>query len=608
MADKKVIKYLNLTHEEFVKSLQDWSKIYFPRESKNLSSKASSGRHFIEVSSFVGDVLSFYLEDRFKNSNLSTAQDARAVIFLADALGWKFQGPTAARGMQSFYTEVPAVTGSVTGNFIPDMRYAFNFKNVQLQNNNGIFFEALEDVDFSEVNTSSSLESLVSKRDQATGQPTHFVLKKQVEVMAGKTITETSAIGPYKPFREVVISSPNVLDVISVKDSDGNDWYEVDYLAQESIFEGTKNFGADNKNVPYLLKIRTVPRRFVKKVDPTTGKTRLIFGSGKGEDIGDPIVPDLSRLTLDLKGKLTFGQVAIDPQNFLKTRTLGLAPYETTLTIKARSGGGLISDTSAGSLTDVVSKQVDFNSSGLNTTDLNNTLNSFVTRNLEPLEGGEDAPPIDIVKKHASANFAAQNRLTTKEDYIARSLSMPAKLGSIFRVYPVLNCNPRGGVQLYILAKNNLGQVSTPTSSIKKNLKTYLSMFARMGQGIDILNGRIINIGVEYSIVVEPGMNKSEVKFKTLLKVKSYFDINKWQLNQPIIIDEVVCLIKDVEGVISVPDFKIINKNNQTNGVSYSEFSYDIKSNTRNKIIFGLPNGIFEVKHPDSRDIRVGAL
>lgn len=606
MDDKKVIKYLNLTHPDFVKSLQDWSKIYFPKESKNLQNKASSGRHFIEVSSFIGDVLSFHMEDRFKNSNLKTATDPRAVVNLSEAHGYKFRGPSAARGPESFYLEVPAKTGSF-GNDQPNMDYAFNFKNVQLQNNNGIFFEALEDVDFSETNTSSSAECLVSKRDQSSGRPTHYVLKKNVEVMAGRTVTETFVIASYKPFREIQLANKNVLDVISVKDSEGNEWFEVDFLAQEAIFEGVKNNGSDSANVPYMLKIKTVPRRFVKKVDPVTGQTRLIFGSGKGTEIGDSVVPDVSMLALDLKGKLIFSPSSIDPQNFLKTRSLGLAPYETTLTIQVRTGGGRISNTGEGSLTNIVSRAAVFNS-GLVVSDLNNTLGSFTARNLAPIEGGDEAEDIDTIKKHAAAFFAAQSRINTKEDYIARSLSIPSKFGNVFRVYPVNNCDRNGGVQLYVLAKNKAGQVVAPSLDFKKNLRIYLSFFTRMGQGLDIIDGKIINIGIEYSILVESGMNKSKVKFETLLKVKEYFNINKWQLNQPIVIDEIFCLIKNTLGVVSIPELKVTNKNNEMNGVTYSSFAYDVKTNTRNKIVFGVPDGIFEVKFPDSHDIKVSAI
>lgn len=607
MTEKKVIKYLNLVHEDFVRDIKDWSKIYFPRESKNLENKASSGRHFIEVASYIGDVLSFYIEDRAKNSNITTATDPTQVVNLAQSLGYKFRGPGAARGNQSYYIEVPAIIGGA-GNYIPDMRYAVNFKNVQLQNNNGIYFESLGDVDFSEVNISSSLESVVSKRNESTGQPTHFALKRNVEVIAGKTITETIAIGSYKPFREVEISERNVLDILSVTDSDGNKWYEVDYLAQEAIFEGVKNGGTDSENVPYLLKIKTVPRRFVVEVDPKSGKTRMIFGAGKGEDVGDPIVPSVSRLALDLKGKLNFSPSTIDPQNFLKTRTLGLAPYGTSLTIKARVGGGKISNTAESSLVDVVSSNPIFSLDGLDSGEMNNTLGSFTSRNLEPIEGGDDAEDVRTIQLNASANFATQGRLNTKEDYIARSLSLPSIFGTIFRVYPVNNCNPNGGVRLYVLAKNSQGNIVPPSTQLKKNLKTYLSYFTRMGQGIDIVDGKVINIGVEYSIVVSPGLNKSKIKFDTLLKIKDYFNTDKWQLNQPILIDEIKCLIKETPGVISIPEFKIINKNNIIDGVQYSEHVYDIKSNTRNGIIFGIPQGIFEVKNPDNYDIKVAAI
>lgn len=605
--NNKQIKYLNLTHPEFVKSLLDWSKIYFPENSKDLENKASSGRMMLDQAAFIGDVLAFYLENRLKNSNLVTAENPNSVIDLAESKGWKFSGPSASRGIQSYYLEVPSITGS-SGDRIPDLSYALNFKNVQLQNNNGIIFESLEDVDFSTVNISSSQEVVVSRRNELNGQPTHFVLKKNVEVMAGKTTTETFSINEYKPFRQIELATKNVLDIRSIIDSEGNNWYEVDHLAQDFVFESTANPNSDVSDVPYVLKIKNVPRRFIKKISPTSGRTTLIFGSGKAAEIGEPIVPDVSQLALDLKGKLVFSPPSIDPQNFLKSRTMGLAPYSTTLTIKLRSGGGKITNTAVNSLTDILSREVVFSSENYNSTELNNTLNSFSTRNLTTIEGGEEADNIDLVKKNASAYFAAQNRLTTKEDFIARALSMPPIFGKIFRVYPVISYSQNGGVQLYVLAKNSLNQVIVPSQTLKKNLRTYLKKFVRLGQSIDIIDGKVINIGVEYSIVVEPGLNKSKVKFDTLLKVKDYFKINNWQLNQPINLDEIRVLIKNTTGVFSIPELKITNKSNIVDGQNYSSFSYSISKNTRSNIIFGIPDGIFEVKYPETSDIKVSAI
>lgn len=603
--NERLIKYLGLGYPEFVEDQKKWAEIYFKEHARDLDNEASAARMLIDLNSYVGDILSFYLEDRFRNSNLVTANDITSIVDMAESMGFKFRGPTAARDMQPFYLEVPATTGSA-GNFIPDMRYAMTFKNVQMQNTNGIVFEALEDVVFSNINISSSLNVRVSERD-ASGQPTHFVLKTMVPVMAGKTVTETFTIGEYEPLREIRLANKNVLQIVSVTDSNGDLWEEVDYLVQDVVFEGVKNTAPDSEHVPYVLKIKSVPKRFISRVDPKTGVTRLIFGNGKSEDIGSNIVPDPALIAIDLKGKKTFAPTSIDPQDFLKSRNLGLAPYNTKLTIKARVGGGKITNTAVNSLNSIISKDVDFNNAGLNVAEVNRTLNSLTTRNLQPIQGGDDAPTIPELKALISANFAAQNRVNTREDYIARIMSLPSIFGKVFRVSPVANCNSQSGVQIYLLSKNAQGQIVPCSETMKKNIKTYLSLFTRMNQGIDLLDGKVINIGIEYTLVAEPGKNKSEVKVATLVEAKKFFEKDNWQLRQPINLDELRCRIRDVPGVLAVSDLKIINKANVQDGLEYSDVVYDIAGNTRNQIIFCPPNAIFEVKYPDV-DIKVAVL
>lgn len=603
--NERIIKLLNLNQTTLLKDLLEYSKIYFPSTSKDLENEASSGRMMIEQAVVVGDILSFYLEDRFKNSNFKTANDIKSIVNKAESFGYKFKGPIPAADDTNFYLQVPATSSS--GLYVPDMRYAINFKNVQAQSSTGVIFEATEDVNFITVNTSSSLESVISKRSTA-GVPTRFVLKTQAQVVAGKTITETFSIGAYQPFKEIQLSNKNVIEILSVKDSSGESWYEVDYLVQDTIFEGVKNNNqTESSDVPYTMKIKSVPRRFVKKNDPITGKTSLVFGTGRAVDVGTSIVPDPSLVAIDLKGKLTFAAPFVDPQDLVQSRTLGLSPYNTTLTIQARVGGGKITNTAENSLTDITGKTSEYNSSGLDSSLLNEVLGSFSTRNLLPIQGGKDAETIDELKQYVPANFAAQGRVNTKEDYIVRTLTMPAKFGNAFRAYAINNFNKQGGVSIFVIAKNNLGQCALANNSLKKNIKTYLSAYTRMNQGIDIIDGRIINIGIEYSIVVQPGLNKNEVKIKTLQSIKNYFKIENWQLNQPILIDEVRCLIKDVEGVIAIADLKFISKSNVINGSSYSQTSYDIRGNTRNNIIFCVSDGIFEVKFPNS-DISVSCL
>jgi hypothetical protein len=603
--NERLIKYLGLGFTEFVEDQKNWGQIYFKDQAKDLENKANSGRMMIELNAFIGDVLSFYIEDRFRNSNLVTANDITSIVDIGDSFSFRFVGPAAASNDQNFYLEVPATTGSV-GNYIPNMRYAINFKNVQLQNNNGIVFEALSDVDFTKVNISSSLNAKVSARN-AAGLPTHFLLKTTAPVMAGKTVTETFTLGEYEEMKTLNLSNKNVLQIIDVIDSDGDAWEEVEHLVQDVVFEGVKNTAADNESVPYVLKIKSVPKRFITRVDPKTGVTRMTFGNGKSSDIGKNIVPDPSLIALDLKGKLTFAPTSIDPQDFLKSRNLGLAPYNTTLTVRARVGGGKITNTAVSSLTTIVSREADFNSSGLSTAEVGRTLSSFSTRNLQPIQGGDDAPTITELKAMISSQHAAQNRVNTREDYIARTMSMPSIFGKVFRVSPTTNYNSQTGVQLYILAKNYQDQITACSDTMKRNIKNYLSMFGRMGQGIDLLDGKIINIGVEYTIVVVPGKNKSVVKVATMNSVKDFFKRTNWQMRQPINLDELRCLIKDIDGVYSISDLKIVNKANIQNDLQYSETVYDISGNTRNNIIFCPANSMFEVKFPDI-DIKAGVV
>jgi hypothetical protein len=600
-----LIKYLGIGYSEFVESQKEWAKIYFKENSKDLDNKASSAAMMVDLNAYIGDILAFYIENRFRNSNLVTADDISSIVDHAASMGFKFQGPTAASDVTNFYLEVPAITGS-SGNYIPDMRYAATFKNVQLQNTNGIVFEALEDVNFATVNLSSSLAVKVSRRN-TSGTPTHFGLKVEASVMAGKTVTETFDVGEYKSLREINLSNKNVLQILNVTDSEGDSWFEVEYLVQDAIFEGIPNAASDSEHVPYSLRIRSVPKRFTTAVDPKTGVTKLKFGNGKSADIGKSVVPDPSLIAIDLKGKSTFAPTAIDPQDFVKSRNLGLAPYNTRLTVRSRVGGGKITNTSVSSLNSVISKDTDINSSGLSVSELNNTLKSFTTKNTKVIQGGDDAPTIPELVSLISAHHAAQNRVNTREDYIARIMSMPSKFGKVFRVSPVANCNSQSGVQVYILAKNAQDQITPCSVTMKKNIKNYLSLFYRMNQGIDLLDGKIVNIGVEYSIVTVPGYNKSEVKVSTLLKVKEFFKKEKWQLRQPINLDELRMEIKNTEGVVSISELRIVNKANIKDGLTYSSEVYDIAGNTRNNIVFCPSNAIFEVKYLDS-DIKVGAL
>jgi hypothetical protein len=335
---KRNIKYLNRDFSSFKTSFVEHLKVYFP-DTYNDFNESSVGMMLTELAAYFGDNVSFYLDKVFNESFTETAFEIRNVFRHAKQLGFKTFGKTAAQGLVDCFIKVPSITtNGVPG---PDMRYAgIVKKGAKLKNRVGKTYETLEDVDFSKVDISDSSFIVVGERDAQTNQPKNFVLRvPDVEIKAGETTSTTFAAGDYQRFLKLTLSDDDVLEVLRVMDSEGNRWYEVDFLAQDTVFDSNVNTGTDSTDVPYVLKLRSVPYRFISEYDISTGKTSLIFGSGDAQSFDGDLIPDLGDLSLPTFGKETFTDFAIDPQHFLKTRTLGLAPVNTTLTVTYRVGG-----------------------------------------------------------------------------------------------------------------------------------------------------------------------------------------------------------------------------------------------------------------------------
>lgn len=260
-------------------------------------------------------------------------------------------------------------------------------RGARLRNEAGKIFETLEDIDFSKVDTSNSDFVRVSNRDQQTKEPTSFALKVSgVSVKAGETKETTFSVGAYEKFLTLTLPDEDVIEVIEVRDSEGNDWQEVDYLAQDTVFKSEPNNSSDSSDVPYVLTLKSVPHRFVTEFDIETNKTSLVFGTGDSSTFDGELIPDVGDLSLPVYGKDTFTDFSIDPRNFLKTRTLGLAPTNTTLTVKYRVGGGRDTNTGATLLNEVVSGDFEVGDTSLNSEIIQDVGNSFSVENPEPIQ------------------------------------------------------------------------------------------------------------------------------------------------------------------------------------------------------------------------------
>jgi hypothetical protein len=560
--------------------------------------ESSPGMTIMEFQAYLADGLYFAIDQAFNESG-DSATEVENVMANAKAKGYKPLGKRAAVGEVSWAVEVPATTDTF-GNIIPDEAYTpILLKGSQSVATNGTIFETLEDVYFS-----ASLGRRVtgSQFDGTTGIPTHFAIQRTVDITAGQTVSETFTVSEFQAFRQIELTTPDVLEVIDVLDSEGEEWFEVDYLAQDWIFMAQTNVNSDSNEVPYILKLQSAPRRFVVERDITTGVSTLVFGSGDGLSYDDELVPNIASYALPLAGRRTYGSYSIDPQNFLKTRALGLSPHGTTLTVRYRVGGGSESNVPARAIRQPARADLSFSSTSLNAQRKGAVESSVGCINFVSTSGGGSTETIREIKANSAAYFAAQNRAVTREDIVARTLSLPSKFGGISKAFAKVSTEGRYAYDLHILAEDVDGNLSTATPSLKANLATYLQKFKMLTDGVNILDADVLDLRLNYAVSVDSGKNRSEVLSNINAVLADRFDISRLAIEAPIVISELVSIIDSVNGVGAVIEITFTNVFGTTSGLSYSNNRFDVNSHIKNGLLRCPEGSIFQIRHT-GRDI-----
>jgi hypothetical protein len=608
MAIKRNLTYLNKDFTEFRSSLINYARTYFPTTYNDFS-PSSPGMMLIEMASYVGDVMSFYLDNQYQETFLQYARQANNVFDLAYMFGYKPKVTGVATTDIDFYQRIPA-SGST---YVPDFRYALIASansTIQSNLNNNISFLVEDPVDFTVSSSGDPTEITVYATN--AGNPSEYLLKKTRRAISATINTTTFTFTTPQEFATVSITDDNIIGILDIVDSDGNEWYEVDYLAQEMVYTSIKNtnvnnptYFTDGSNTPYLLQLEQVQRRFVTRVlNETT--LQIQFGAGTSADTDEVIVPNPNNVGLGLpfeKNKLT---AAYSPTNFIFNNTYGIAPYQTTLTVRYLTGGGISSNVQANTLTTFAGTLnfTTYNLSGAQT-----YFNSFAVNNPKAATGGQDGDTLEEIRQNASSNFASQLRNVTQDDYLVRALSMPAKYGVVSKAFiePTKEQNVSQGelpstLDLYILSSNNQNQLVTGSAALKQNLSTYLSQYRVIGDTISIKDAFIVNIGVDFDIITLPEYVNSEVLTNCISELQAYFAIDEWQINEPIVLRELYLLLDRVEGVQTVKNIVISNRVGTING--YSQYAYDVTGATISGVIYpSIDPMIFEVKYPQS-DIR----
>ena len=601
------IKYINRDFESFRSRLIEFSQTYFPSTYNDFSS-TSPGMMFMEQSSYVGDVLSFYLDNQFQETFIQYAQQTNNVFELAYMFGYRPKTTGVAQTSVDFYQQLPSI--NVGGNNVPDYSYAITInENTTITSQNGSSFIIQDKIDFS---VSSSLDPTEVSVYQISGNtPQYFLLKKSRNAISSTINTTSFSFGAPQQFATINIQANNIVKILDITDSDGNIWYEVDHLGQEMVFDSIKNTNINDPNkidnTPFLLKLKKVARRFATRFT-SLSNLQIQFGAGSPSDTTEEITPNPNNVGIGLpfqKDKLT---TAFSPLNFLYTGTYGISPANTTLTVRYLTGGGVNSNITANSLTNLNTGNTKFNNFNLNSTTANYIFASLSTTNPIAATGGRGGDTLEEIRQNTLALVASQKRSVTADDYLVRALSMPSEYGAVSKAYieqPKLTDNQVSTIEtlsLYVLSLNSSGQLDYANTTLKNNLRTYLSQYRMIGDNIEIRDAYIINIGVNFEIIVLPEYNNNEVLLSCISSLQSYFLLDKWQLNQPIMMRDLYILLDKIKGVQTVKNVSIVNKAGTSTG--YSQYAYDIEGATQNQIIYpSLDPSIFELKYPN-QDIK----
>ena len=633
----KQVNYLNKDFSDFRDNLIEFAKQYFPNTYNDFN-ESSPGMMFIEMAAYVGDVLSYYIDSQFRESLLAYAEEKRNVYNIAQSFGYKPKVTAPASAVLDVFHTIPAL------NEKPDFRYALNVKAgaTVKSTSTGTVFRTLEDCNFKFSSSYDPREVTIFESD--SNSPTKFLLKKKVKVESGKIATEYFSFNTAQKYAEIKLSNSKVVDVISCTDSDGNDWYEVDSLARDTIFEEVENNSTNdptsviNRDTsPYLLKLKKTSRRFTTYIDQQDF-TNLRFGPGVSDNPDEELVPNPDMVGSNLPGSPSKLTSTFAPSNFLKTKTFGLAPANTTLTIKYAYGGGISDNVNSNDITELSSVSYQVEDTLLNSSTVQDSKNSVAFTNPNPAAGGAAGENIRQVRENTLAYFQAQSRAVTKEDYIVRAYSLPQRFGNISKVHMVQDdqLNPIQGVEsenslikasdvgksikavstripnplalnMYTLGFDSSKKLATLSQTVKENLKNYLSQYRLVTDAINIKDAYVINIGIEFNILTKVGFNKNDVLIRCVSTLKDFFNIDRWQIGQPIVLADIsyeLSLVDGVSAVVAPPNNRsdlpitITNKFDVASG--YSGNVYDINSSIINGVLYpALDPSIFEIKYPD---------
>ena len=592
MASDKNFPAINYTSRDFnsiKRDLVDYAKRYYSNTYKDFS-EAGFGSLMLDTVAYIGDILSFYLDYNVNESFLDTSIQYDNILRLGKQMGFRFKGSPTSFGLASFFVIVPAssVGDAPDATYLPILK-----KGSQFSSADGINFTLNEDINFADPNS----EVVVAQVD-ANSNVTSYAIKSQGPVISGDVIEEKYPIGSYQKFRRIELEGSNISEILSVMDLDGNQYYEVDYLSQDVIYKSVINRDSNRTVTTAALRPFSVPRRFT--VEKVENSTFLQFGFGSDKDTTTDALVDPSKVVLEVHGKDYVSNATFDPSNLMGSDKFGISPASTVLTIVYRSNTVSSVNVSANGLINVNGPIFDFeDQSSLSPALITGVVNSLEVTNEEPILGDISLPSITELKERIYNVYAAQNRAVTALDYKSLCYSMPTKFGSIKRVSVVKDPGSlKRNLNIYVLSEDVRGKFAQTNITIKENLKQWLNQGRMINDTIDILDGKIINIGIEFEAISNLESNRFNVLNNAILQLSEFYK-RKYDIGEPFYFSDIYNQLNKLPGIVDTTKVKIVQKT----GLNYSSnIHFDIDENTSSdgRYIVVPQNAVIEIKYPDA--------
>ena len=586
--NKKLIKYTDREFSDIKQSLVNYAQRYYPDIFRDFS-EASFGSLMLDTVAYTGDMLSFYLDYQTNESFLDTAIEYNNILRLGEQVGYKQPLRSNSFGLVTMYVLTSVIDGgsSPDSNYLPVLARGSTFSTTS-----GRVFSLIDDIDFA----NSDNEVVVATSNAQDGKPTAFVVKANGRVISGEVKTETVSVGAFTRFLTIPLSDPDITEIVSVIDSEGHEYFEVDYLSQDTVFRTVVNKDPETrKYVPDVMITTSVPRRFA--VFNSFGTINVKFGYGSEANLKTDNTIHPSNVILKMHGRDYETDTTFDPSKLVETSKFGIAPANTVLTIAYRTNTTDNVNVASRALKETVQPIFIFGSDATNSSKIATVRDSLEVVNEEPIVGDVSIPTVSELKQRVNDVFSSQNRAVTASDYEALVYRMSPRFGAVKRakIYRDQDSFKRN-LNLYVLSEDADGKFMTSSQLLKNNIKTWLNHYRMINDTIDILDARVINIRVNFVAVVDYSQEKIEALAAAITRIEEMF-AEKADIGQPIYISKIYDILNNLDEIVDVTDVKITNES----GGLYSDQVLNLKQymSADGRILYAPENTVYELKYPD---------